>query len=68
MDTKRYDTALRVWVVAAIAVGTAFILYGSSTVGSVGVLLVVVGLVSLMPLVRNALMTEPSESRRGRGG
>ncbi|WP_336036358.1 hypothetical protein [Halobacterium yunchengense] len=58
MNTARYDTPLRVWVVAAVGAGTALILFGSATLTMVGVLLVVVGLVSLMPLVRNALAAD----------
>lgn len=60
MDTKRYDSALRVWVLASVVGGTAAILFGSSSVAMAGVLLVVVGLVSLMPLVRNALISDPA--------
>lgn len=60
MDPKRYDTALRVFVLATIVAGHALILYGSPVVRSVGVLLVIVGLVSLIAVVHNALMADPA--------
>jgi hypothetical protein len=58
MEPKRYDTLLRVWVLAAVVVGNALILFGEATLTGIGVVLVVVGLVTLIAVVRNALKAD----------
>lgn len=60
MEPKRYDTFLRVWVLVAVVVGNALILFGEATLTGIGVVLVVAGLVSLIAVVRNALTPDPA--------
>jgi F0F1-type ATP synthase assembly protein I len=55
MDLVKYDTAIRVWVVASLVVGVGFIALQDPVLTTVGVVLVVLGLLSLMAVVRNAL-------------
>jgi len=45
------DTALRVWIVAAVVVGAAFIVLSDPVVTSVGVLLIIFRLLSPTPVV-----------------
>ncbi|MFB6219683.1 MAG: hypothetical protein ABEH77_11015 [Halobacteriaceae archaeon] len=49
------DTALRVWVVASILVGIGFVLLSNPVATSAGVVLIIVGLLSLMPVVTDVL-------------
>lgn len=55
MALREYDAVIRLWVVAAIAAGVVFVTVGGSTLGTAGVVLIIVGLMSLMIVVRNGL-------------
>ena len=58
MEKTRYDTLLQVWVVVSNAVGIWFILFGDALLTATGVVLVIVGLMSLMPAIRLRLTQE----------
>lgn len=55
MGLTNYDTVIRLGVVAALAAGVVFITVGGTALATAGVLLVILGLVSLMAVVRNGL-------------
>lgn len=59
MDLRQFDTAIRVWVVVALLGGNVLIFLDTPLLTTVGVLLVIVGLVSVIPLVRTGL-AEPA--------
>lgn len=54
MDPTRLNTALRVWTVGAIVVGGFLTFFGSATMTAVGVVLLILGLMSLLPVLRFA--------------
>jgi hypothetical protein len=58
MSNQLADIGLQLWVVGAVAVGTAFIILFGPLVTIAGVLLVIFGLLSLMPIVTDMLMED----------
>lgn len=52
MDQRTLSRILPVWVVVANAVGIAFVIVGPPPLPIVGVLLIIVGLMSLMPAMQ----------------
>jgi hypothetical protein len=58
MELHRHDFALRVWALVAVVAGSGFILFGDAVLTAAGVLLVIGGLMSLMGVVHNAMVTE----------
>lgn len=59
MEVERSNTLLQVWIVLANAVGIGLILFvGQARLTAVGVVLVIVGLMSLMPAIRYRLARE----------
>jgi hypothetical protein len=51
MDSHTIDVGLRIEAVLAAAAGTGFILFGGPALTALGVVLVILGLVSLIPVV-----------------
>jgi len=50
------------WVVLVTAVGVGLILTAGAQLTAVGVVLVIIGLMSLMPALRNSMSQEPPAS------
>lgn len=48
MKQRTLDWALRIWVVVSIAIGIALVILGPSPLPIVGVLLIIVGVMSIM--------------------
>jgi len=51
MDSHTIDVGLRIEAVVAAVVGTGFILFGGPALTALGIVLVILGLVSLIPVV-----------------
>lgn len=66
MDASTVSTVLHVGVIAAIAVGVAFIALGTPLQTGVGVVLVILGLIGLMPALRFRLATDRPAGEGGR--
>lgn len=49
MDHERLEWLLRLWVIVAVSGGILAVIFGGRSLAIVGVLLIVVGLISLMP-------------------
>jgi len=56
----RFETLARVWVAVALVFGVGFIAFAGPFLTAVGVVLVILGLVSLMPAFRNFVDEQPS--------
>ncbi|MFB6187506.1 MAG: hypothetical protein ABEI86_11660 [Halobacteriaceae archaeon] len=55
MDESLYNNTLRGWVIISLILGVGFIIFGDTLLTTVGVVLVVIGLISLIPVVKNSL-------------
>ena len=55
MALADYDVLIRLWVVATLAVGVIFVTVGGTFLATFGVVLIILGLMSLMAVVRNGL-------------
>ena len=49
VDGDTVELILRVWVLVAVASGIAIVIFGGQTLAIVGVLLIIIGIVSIMP-------------------
>lgn len=58
MSRKRVGTLFEFWVPAALIVGIAGILVGRTILTGIGVVLVILGLISLMPALRYTVLLE----------
>lgn len=56
MGIETFDTAIRAWVVTALVAGIVLILVDRPLPTTIGVLLIIFGLLSFMPVVRNGMM------------
>lgn len=63
MDANRIKNLLQVWVVVALVAGVGAILLGRALMTAIGVVLVILGLMSLMPAIRFWLKT--TDAARG---
>lgn len=70
MHQRTFDLVVRAWVVVSLTVGVGLAISGDRVVSTVGVVLIIFGLVSLLPALRSTLgdwetdLIETSESRR----
>lgn len=49
VDGETVELVLRIWVLVAVASGIGLVIFGGQSVAIVGVLLIIVGIVSIMP-------------------
>jgi len=61
MDLLALDKLFRAWVLVALVVGAYLVTHGDVVLGSIGVVVIILGLMGLMPLVRNGM----TDSERG---
>lgn len=52
MNQSTIDILLRIWVLVAISIGVATIFLGDLVLTTIGVVLIILGLISLMPALR----------------
>jgi len=55
MDIVALDRLFRAWVVVALVVGAVAVTTGGELVASVGVVIIILGLMGLMPVVYNGM-------------
>lgn len=70
MKQRTFDLVVRAWVLVSIVVGVGLAISGDQTISTVGVVLIIFGLVSLLPALRSTLgdwetdLIEAAEGRR----
>lgn len=55
MDVEPKLVAVWAWVIVAVAAGSALSILGGSTYGTAGVVLIILGLISIMPALQVSL-------------
>ncbi|MFB6146119.1 MAG: hypothetical protein ABEJ08_00345 [Halobacteriaceae archaeon] len=62
VDGDTISTVFRAWVIVSLVAGTASIIFGGPMVTVVGVVLIIVGLMSLMPALRDFVVESESSA------